>query len=113
MNLQNITSTCCPVCGCSVIVKESVEYNENDGIRIHCNGGRWEHRYFLCGGEIYFVPNFNKEIPRGTCKNDPKYLAKIQKQKEDEEKLTAFCEENSIDSEVFRKIKDRMLWGGE
>lgn len=104
MDLRNITTTCCPICGCKEIVEEKVDY-DNFGIRVHCNKTRWEHRRFLCGTQIDFEPNFNKEYTRGNCKNDPVYQEKLKKEKEDKEKLLNYCKENNIDEKIMHKIK--------
>jgi len=59
MHLIHIKDKSCPICGCSTIIKELIE-TCNDKIRTHCNGERWEHRTFLCGQEITYIPNFGR-----------------------------------------------------
>lgn len=109
MELRNIKTNECPICGCTDIVSESVETNIFNKIRVHCNGTRWEHRKFLCGKEICYEPNFSKEFTYGNCVNDPTYLAFLKKQKEDKEKLLSFCEENGIAEEITNKVKSYVL----
>lgn len=109
MELKNIKSVRCPICGCEVVVGEYVEFYHNSGIKVHANGMRWEHRRFLCGLEIAFDPNFCKEYTRGDCKNDPEYIARLQKQKEDKEKLLQFCKEQSLSENLVRKIKSYVI----
>ena len=89
MNLNFIKTEICPKCGCNVIVEESIEtYNYN--IKVHTNGGRWEHRKFLCGTEVCYVPNFRKEEIRGTCIRDPIYLQEVKEKNEKKKKVIEF-----------------------
>lgn len=111
MELQNIKTIKCPICGCTDIISESLEIDTFGQIKIHCNGTRWEHRKFLCGKEIRYEPNFTKESLHGNCKNDPEYLALVQKRKEDKEKLLSFLEENDIDEALSNHIKNYTLLG--
>ena len=66
MELKEIKTTKCPICGNSVVTKEEISW-------MHTNGHGNEIRRFSCGYEIEFVPNFMKEYPvkRTCCKNDP------------------------------------------
>lgn len=104
MKLEYIKTEQCPICGCTEVVKEFVEH-DGQTIRTHCNGTRWEHRQFLCGLEMCFVPNFMKETVEKNCNNDPCYLARLKKAKEDKEKLLAFCRENDIQDAIVNKVK--------
>lgn len=108
MELRNIKTNKCPICGCTDVVSESVEidtFSKINKIKVHCNGTRWEHRRFLCGKEICYEPNFSSESIHGNCMNDPEYQAFLKKQKEDKEKLLSFCEKSGISKEITNKIK--------
>lgn len=109
MELRNIKTNKCPICGCTDIINESVEVNMFKEIKTHCNGTRWEHRKFLCGKEISYEPNFTRESVHGNCMNDPTHLAFLKKQKEDKDKLLSFCEENGIGQELTNKLKMYVL----
>lgn len=104
MELRNIKTNKCPICGCTDVVSESVEIDTFHRIKVHCNGTRWEHRKFLCGKEIRYEPNFSNESVHGNCINDQTYQALLKKQKEDKEKLLSFCEENGISKDMLRII---------
>lgn len=111
MELRNIKTSKCPICGCTDIVSESVETDVyNKRIRTHCDGTRWERRKFLCGKEIRYVPNIGGESMEGDCVNDPTYLALLKKQKEDKEKLLDFCDKNEIDKELTDRLKRYILF---
>lgn len=106
MNLNYIKTNKCPVCGCTEVIEESVETDcVTEGIRVHSNGGSWEHRTFLCGMEIRYIPNFRSETMAGRCKNDPAYLEFMAKYKKDKERLIPLCEDNDINQELIDKIK--------
>ena len=52
MKLNFIETDRCPICGCNIVIKESVETEFNSTkIREHASGGRWEYRQFACGCE--------------------------------------------------------------
>lgn len=103
MNLKFIKTEKCPVCGCDMVVRESVRSDEY-GVLKHTNGGEWETRKFLCGYGISFCPNFNKETEDTKCKYDPKELARKKKEKEDVEKLKKFCADNNISPDIIRQV---------
>lgn len=74
MKLNFIETDKCPICGCDIVIEESIETETGRmGIRVHTNGGRWEHRKFLCGKEIIYCPNFRREELKGNCKRAPIY----------------------------------------
>lgn len=108
MKLQDIKTNKCPICGCDTVVGEYVDFNEYE-IKVHTNGSRWEHRRFLCGIEICFDPNFDKEYTKGECKNNPEYLKMLQKQEDDKKRLVEFCETNDIDKNIIRRIHNYVL----
>lgn len=107
MELKHIQTKKCPICGCNEVVGEYIEtchYKANT-IKTHTNGGRWEHKRFLCGKEIIYDPNYRKEYTKGNCDNDPEYIALIRKQKEEKDKIYTFCEENGISKETINRLK--------
>lgn len=106
MKLNFIKTDRCPICGCSIVQSEWIE-SEIDGksLLTHACGGQWEHRKFLCGKEISYSPNFRKEEIKGNCKNDPIYIARLQKIKDDKIKLKKFCEDENIDKDIVDSIK--------
>lgn len=108
MELINITTNKCPICGCDIIVNEYVE-TFNNSIRVHSNGTRWEHRNFLCGTEISYIPNFNKECLSGKCVNDKQYINYLKKVSEDKDKLLAYCKDNDIDESIVEKLTKYIL----
>lgn len=82
VTLDFITTTACPVCGCQVVVSESVEVERfgDRTIRRHCNGGKWEYREFACGCRVHYCPNFMKEEIVQKCAFDPDEAALKEKQ---------------------------------
>lgn len=108
MNLTFIKADKCPICGCDTVISESIEANEY-GIRVHANGERWESRKFLCGKVVYYVPNYQKELFSGECKNDPAVKERMKKVEEDKIKLLAFCEDNDIDGTIISRINNYVI----
>ena len=107
--LKNIKTIKCPICGCTEIVEEQIEttcFNEPE-IRQHCCGTRWEHRKFLCGYEIEYVPNYSKElVSKGSeCFYNPKVIARKEKEKQDREKLVKILEDNNISQKFIDRVK--------
>lgn len=107
MELQNLKTLQCPVCGCTTIIKESVDISTFNGREIlkHTNGEMYEHRQFLCGMELKYSPNFHKEEVVKECTEDPIVIARIQKEKEDKEKVLQLLSEHNIDDKIVHKIK--------
>lgn len=106
MNLKFIQTDRCPVCGCSIVKAEWIEHDiDEKSLLTHCNGGQWEHRKFLCGKEVVYIPNFRSEQLKGNCENDPVYIAHLQKIKDDKIKLKKFCEDEDIDKDIVDRIK--------
>lgn len=81
VEIKSIKTYYCPVCGCREIVEERIEIF-NGEIRVHSNGGRWEHRRFACGFQIQYIPNFGKEYTETKCRFDPGELAKREQEKQ-------------------------------
>lgn len=107
MELQNLKTLQCPVCGCTTIIKESVDistFNRREVLK-HTNGEMYEHRQFLCGMELKYSPNFKEEVVVKECTEDPIVIARIQKEKEDKEKVLQFLSEHNIDDRIVHKIK--------
>lgn len=64
MKFQHLKTERCPHCG-SEAVSDSYEvsiYLKPPQINVHINGQRWETRKFLCGLQIQWSPNFNREL---------------------------------------------------
>ena len=108
MQLNHITTTACPTCGCTKIVRESIKYtpgyNGEPKIQIHTNGCVWESRKFLCGKRIDYIPNYHKEEIKGDCFYDPEVIKMKEKQKADKEKVLKFCAENDIDDCIIHQL---------
>ena len=106
MNLKFIETDKCPICGCGIVKSESIEADiDNKSLLTHAYGGQWEHRKFLCGKEVVYIPNFRSEQLKGDCINDPKYIEHLQKIKDDKLKLKKFCEDENIDKDIIDRIK--------
>jgi hypothetical protein len=106
--IQRIKTIACPVCGCAVVVSESIEVEiDRPEVRRHCNGGQWEHRRFACGYETKYVPNFDKESRSKVCKTDPEVLER--KRKTDELKESLMQMINSSDLPQY--VKDNLADG--
>lgn len=109
MKLKNITTTACPVCGCTEIVREAIMHtvgcNFEPRIQVHANGGVWESREFLCGKSVSYSPNYCREELMGTCFYDPEVIKMKEKRKADKEKLLKFCAENDIEDSVIRQLR--------
>lgn len=106
MNLKFIKTDKCPICGCNIITSEYIEPEINrKSLRTHACGGQWEHRKFLCGKEVVYIPNFRSEELKGNCENDPIYIARLQKRRDDKIKLKKFCEDEDIDKDIVDRIK--------
>lgn len=106
MNLNFIKTDRCPICGCSIVESEWIEHDiDRKSLLTHCEGGQWEHRKFLCGKEIVYIPNLRIEQLKGNCENDPVYIAHLQKIKDDKIKLKKFCEDENIDKDIVDRIK--------
>jgi len=80
VDIEFIKTTSCPVCGCKVVVSESVETEFNTTkVRQHCNGGKWEHRKFACGYHVSYCPNYMAEEVVGKCALDPEDAIRAKK----------------------------------
>jgi hypothetical protein len=76
MNLQFLKTATCPDCGAAPS-SESIDADPyNKGYRQHVNGMRWEHRQFICGSHITFVPNFQREERTRACPHNAKVKAR-------------------------------------
>lgn len=107
MQLENLKTLQCPVCGCTVVIKESVDISTFNGREVlkHTNGEMYEHRQFLCGMELKYSPNYKTEEVVKECTKDPVVIARIQKQKEDKEKVLRLLDEHNIDEKIVQKVK--------
>lgn len=110
MELKHITTTACPICGWTEIVRESIKCTHmgQDGerkIQLHTNGAAWENREFLCGKRIEYVPNYGKEMSVGVCFHDPEVMRIREKRNADKEKLLKFCADNDIEYSVVSQLR--------
>lgn len=111
MNFQFLKGDCCPTCGASVVIEESVEvdrYGQNPKVREHVAGGKWEKRKFICGQLLEYSPNFRQtEVSdRYVCQNNPAIIEKKKKREQAKSDVIAFI--NTI-SDVDDDFKNQML----
>lgn len=106
MNLTFIKTTKCPICGCDVVIRESVdtEYNSSK-IRKHVMGGMWEHRQFACGYGISYCPNFRREEIEYDCLFDPEKLEIERKRDDAKNALYDVIEKLSVDDAYKARLK--------
>lgn len=107
MNLNFIKTEICPKCGCDIITEESIE-NIDYNIKVHTNGGRWEHRKFLCGIEICYVPNFRKEEIIGNCVRDPIYLQTLKERNNRKKKVIEFMHNLNYSNNEIEYVISRL-----
>lgn len=111
MKLTYIKTDKCPVCGCTIIINESVEKEYlSIKIREHANGGRWERRRFACGCEIYYCPNFGCEEISRECSLDPKVIERDEKRNEAKNMLYVTIENLDVDKEYKTRLKDSIKY---
>lgn len=111
MELQFIRTTACPRCGCAVVVRESIERDTfGKNILVHCNGGRWEEREFLCGHTVAYIPNFCAEESRGGCKFSVEFEQKMEKRRQAEESLQAFISTLDCDEAFKQNLRNHFAW---
>lgn len=110
MNLKNLKTTCCPICGESTVINEGLEiskWNKSE-IRQHTNGTRWEKRTFLCGYTITYCPNFSRDEPADytRCSNDPSIKERNTKRKIAHDTVVGFIENlEGVDKEFVEMMK--------
>ena len=109
MELKFVKTTKCPVCGCNIVVRESVEPNYNHtAIRQHCNGGLWEHREFLCGFVASYVPNFYAENMHEStmirCRNNPKIVERNKKREALKQQIQETIQNADCDEDFKRHL---------
>jgi hypothetical protein len=108
VNLRFIKTTTCPICGCSQVASESIDvssYADDPKYNTHCNGENWEHRKFVCGYAISYVPNFRAEEKTNDCKYNPTEAEKKMKRAKAKEKIIEFVYSTDCDS----GFKDRIV----
>ena len=111
MKLNYIETDRCPVCGCSIVVGESVETECNSTkIREHSSGGRWEYRRFACGCEIHYSPNFRREEIKKECSLDPKKIKREQKRKEAKDMLYITIKNLDVDDEYKNRLRNAIQY---
>ena len=112
--LKSVKTIKCPICGCSEIVEESIEVScfNDPKVKQHCNGTRWEHRKFLCGYKVDYIPNYSREIEskNSECVYNPVVIAKKEKEEQDKERLMAILEDNNISQTLINKIESYCLY---
>ena len=106
MELKYIREMACPVCGCTIIVKESIETSSGK-IRTHCNGERWEHRQFVCGQELAHNPGArHTEIcTYNVCTNNETYKAAQKNREEATKELHKYIDSLNISDSVKKSWK--------
>lgn len=111
MELCFINTKVCPHCGCTVVVRESIARDvTGKNILVHCNGGRWEEREFLCGHIIAYVPNFRAEESRGHCRFNAEYEKRMEKRRQAEESLQAFIDALDCDEKFKQNLRNHFAW---
>jgi hypothetical protein len=113
MNLKFIKDEKCPICGCSVIIEETIEKDMySNKYREHCNGGRWEQRKFACGQKIEYIPNGSiVEISKiYHCENDPKLKLMQNKRKLAKNTVNSFIDNLDVDDEYKEMLKSDIRW---
>lgn len=112
--LNYIKTVTCPICGCTEIIKEYVEATiyQNPEVNQHTNGTRWEHREFLCGYKVEYIPNFLREFTseNSQCFYDPEVIKRKQKEKEDKENLVSLLEKHNISPTLIERVKMHCLY---
>jgi hypothetical protein len=108
LQLVSLREDKCPICGTHVVIEESVEvekYGCNPKVREHVNGGKWEHRKFICGLVLSYIPNFGMtEINKYyTCKNDPTLIERNKKREELKEEILMFISQSGDVDDAFKK----------
>ena len=107
MKLTCIETDRCPVCGCSIVVRESVETELYSAkIREHTSGGRWEYRQFACGCEIHYCPNFRKEEIKKDCSFNPKKVERAKKRSKAKDTLYCAIVNLDVDDEYKNRLKN-------
>jgi len=106
MELKHIKETSCPVCGCAIVIRESIEVFDGK-IRAHANGKRWEHRQFLCGQELQYIPNFGRtEVDiYNICKNNETYKTMEKNREEAKKELHKHIDSLNVTDNVKKSWK--------
>ena len=106
MNLRSVKTNKCPICGCDTVIAEYIDTTfDNTEVLEHCNGGRWEHRKFLCGYQVLYVPNFSREETTGNCRYDPQLIAQERMRREAIEAVKQTIDQVNCD----RRFKERIM----
>ena len=114
VNFNKIRTDKCPRCGCSTIVRESVEVSWNldtDGSRKiwkHTNGDQSESREFLCGCVVSYSPNFCKDIIDVECSKNPKIRDAIKKAEAATAALNAAIHKLDVPAAVMQSAANRI-----
>jgi len=111
--LKYITIAKCPECGCTEIVKESVQHDfiwDKPEIFVHSNGTRNETRQFLCGCIIKFEACSKIQVIQSQyCWYNAKNVAARRKLVDDKELLKKFMIEKDLSPELISRLKSYVL----
>jgi hypothetical protein len=81
LKFKHINYTTCPNCQCAahtVSFEHTYSYRgEQQEIRVHCNGTRWETIEFLCGRKDQYSPNFSSIVTQSPCRNTVEEKTKL------------------------------------
>jgi len=112
MKLKYITTDKCPICGTDIIIEDRIEKEiDSFQLKTHVNGECWEHRRFVCGQEIEYIPNYQAEVMSEVyvCNNNEMYKIKIRKQKEGTPALCSLCDPSI---KKWHGAFERRTWDG-
>lgn len=109
MELTSIKTEKCPVCGCDTVIREWVDTDfDNTKIREHCNGHHWEHRKFLCGYQIGYIPNFMAEEKEHDCQQDPELVKREEKRGKLIEAIKGLVSSTECDASFKNRVLDSL-----
>ena len=109
MKLRFIKTNKCPICGCDTVVMEYVESDfDHTKVREHCDGGQWEHRAFLCGYQVAYVPNFCSEQKDRDCRHDPRLIEQREKQRKTIDAVKDLIKRADCDPDFKARIMDAL-----
>lgn len=111
MKLEYIKDMKCPICGTNIIISESIDTRSGE-IHTHCNGERFEHRTFICGQEISYIPNYNSvELSKiNICTNNDEYKTKVIRRHNAKNDLIIAIENLNVDENYKTQLKHNIKW---
>lgn len=108
MKLKSITTTACPICGCTEVEFEGVKLDSEGKVWVHTNGEKREYRKFVCGYSVEYSPNFRRDEFTGKCKNDEN-LKKRKAQRAIAKSATLdFIDELDCDDNFKKRLKENV-----